>query len=311
MARNVRMPVCALRARRSRRSGLREGPTEAGGGLPEAVALRQAAAAPDDQDWFTTRPWLLAQLAGALAESGQHTEAVRTLIEVRVAARRTPRYPLAEDHIALEEARILGRSGDVPGTLRRAEEVARRSAAAGRKATALAALHLLVRLGRAAVAVELLDALGVAVRCPLGELRALHVRAPAGRFARLPLAAECAIQTHRLSRDAGRHRAARISLVACSAHLAATVGTELPGGTVPSSPSAPVRRLELTAREHQTAALAASGLENGEIARRLSVSVRTVENHLCRAYGRLGITSRAELGGHFEARSGLVQPPAG
>ncbi|MGW5214843.1 hypothetical protein ACWEQO_27580 [Streptomyces sp. NPDC004051] len=167
VARNVRMPVCALRARRSRRSGLREGPTEAGGRLPEAVALlRRAAAAPDGQDWFTTRPWLLAQLAGALAESGQHTEAVRILIEVRVAARRTPCYPLAEDRIALEEARIPGRSGDVPGALRRAEEVARRSAAAGRKATALAALHLLARLGRAAVAVELLDALGVAVRCP-------------------------------------------------------------------------------------------------------------------------------------------------
>lgn len=150
---------------------------------------------------------------------------------------------------------------------------------------------------------------------PLDELRALHVRALAGRgaahlddladrFARLGLAAECASQAHRLSRDAGRHRAARISLVACSAHLAATVGTELPGGTVSSSPSAPVRRLELTVREHQTATLAASGLEDGEIARRLSVSVRTVENRLCRAYGRLGITSRAELGGHFGPDTG-------
>ncbi|GGW46265.1 LuxR C-terminal-related transcriptional regulator [Streptomyces caelestis] len=298
----------------------------AGCRLPEAVALlRRAAAAPEGQDWFTTRPWLLAQLAGALAESGQHTEAVRTLIEVRVAVRRTPRYPLAEDHIALEEARVLGRSGDVPGALRRAEEVARRSAAAGRKATALAALHLLARLGRAAAAAELLDALGVAVRCPVGELRALHVRALAARdaahlddladrFARLgrfPLAAECASQAHRLSRDAGRHRAARASLAACRGHLAATVGTELPGWAVSSGPSAPARRLPLTAREHQTASLAASGLDNLEIARRLSVSVRTVENHLYRAYGKLGITSRAELGGHVEARTGLAQPLAG
>ncbi|MFF5969372.1 LuxR C-terminal-related transcriptional regulator [Streptomyces collinus] len=52
-----------------------------------------------------------------------------------------------------------------------------------------------------------------------------------------------------------------------------------------TGPSAPARRLELTACEHQIATLAASGLENVEIARRLSVSVRTVENHRWPARG--------------------------
>ncbi len=61
------------------------------GRAPEAVALlRRAASAPDGPDWFTTRAWILAQLAGALAESGRRTEAVRTLIEVREAARDVP-----------------------------------------------------------------------------------------------------------------------------------------------------------------------------------------------------------------------------
>ncbi|MET0769573.1 MAG: helix-turn-helix transcriptional regulator [Solirubrobacteraceae bacterium] len=43
--------------------------------------------------------------------------------------------------------------------------------------------------------------------------------------------------------------------------------------------------------------LAAGGLSSAEIAARLVVSVRTVDNHLQRAYGKLGIGSRQELAG--------------
>ncbi|ASW53700.1 helix-turn-helix transcriptional regulator [Plantactinospora sp. KBS50] len=56
----------------------------------------------------------------------------------------------------------------------------------------------------------------------------------------------------------------------------------------------------LTARERLVAELAAAGANNAEIARRLVLSVRTVENHLSRAYAKLGITSRSDL-----ARSGI------
>jgi DNA-binding NarL/FixJ family response regulator len=51
----------------------------------------------------------------------------------------------------------------------------------------------------------------------------------------------------------------------------------------------------LTAREAEVARLAAEGLTNREIAERLVVSLRTVENHLHRAFAKLGATSRAEL----------------
>ena len=44
-----------------------------------------------------------------------------------------------------------------------------------------------------------------------------------------------------------------------------------------------------------TAALAAAGMANKEIAGRLSVSVRTVENHLQRVYEKLGVARRADL----------------
>lgn len=51
----------------------------------------------------------------------------------------------------------------------------------------------------------------------------------------------------------------------------------------------------LSRRELDVAQLAASGLTNARIARRLVVSERTVENHLYRIYGKLGISSRREL----------------
>ncbi|MFJ9344898.1 LuxR C-terminal-related transcriptional regulator [Streptomyces sp. NPDC101237] len=52
---------------------------------------------------------------------------------------------------------------------------------------------------------------------------------------------------------------------------------------------------ELTARQRQIVALAAAGLSNRQIAERLTLSVRTVGNHLYGAYTRLGAGDRAAL----------------
>lgn len=52
---------------------------------------------------------------------------------------------------------------------------------------------------------------------------------------------------------------------------------------------------DLTAREDEIARLAASGLSNQEIARRLLISVRTVENHLHRVFRKLGVENRAGM----------------
>jgi len=53
---------------------------------------------------------------------------------------------------------------------------------------------------------------------------------------------------------------------------------------------------ELTASERRIAELAATGLTNREVAATLFVSPKTVEATLARAYRKLGIRSRAELG---------------
>jgi DNA-binding CsgD family transcriptional regulator len=52
---------------------------------------------------------------------------------------------------------------------------------------------------------------------------------------------------------------------------------------------------ELTAAEQRVVDLAASGLSNKQIARRLFVAVHTVEVHLAHAYAKLGVRSRAQL----------------
>jgi DNA-binding NarL/FixJ family response regulator len=54
--------------------------------------------------------------------------------------------------------------------------------------------------------------------------------------------------------------------------------------------------LELSPSEAQVVQLAAQGLKNREIAERLFLSPKTVEANLARAYRKLGVRSRAELG---------------
>jgi len=59
----------------------------------------------------------------------------------------------------------------------------------------------------------------------------------------------------------------------------------------------------LTGSERRVAELAASGLTNGAVAARLAISTKTVEAHLASAYRKLGIQSRAQLGGWLAGAS--------
>jgi DNA-binding CsgD family transcriptional regulator len=66
----------------------------------------------------------------------------------------------------------------------------------------------------------------------------------------------------------------------------------------------PVAVVPLTAREREVALLAANGMSSREIAERLVVSVRTVDNHLQSTYTKLGISGRGELADALGATSG-------
>ena len=65
----------------------------------------------------------------------------------------------------------------------------------------------------------------------------------------------------------------------------------------------------LTAREREILELLAGGLTNREIAQRLFLSARTVETHVARVTGKLGVNSRARAVARAVAL-GIVAPPA-
>ena len=61
----------------------------------------------------------------------------------------------------------------------------------------------------------------------------------------------------------------------------------------------------LTPREHEILALVAAGRTNGEIARQLFISTKTVSVHVSNILGKLGVSNRVEAALHA-LRSGLV-----
>ena len=65
----------------------------------------------------------------------------------------------------------------------------------------------------------------------------------------------------------------------------------------------------LTAREREILELLATGLTNREIAQRLVLSARTVETHVARVTGKLGVNSRARAVARAVAL-GIVALPA-
>jgi LuxR family transcriptional regulator, maltose regulon positive regulatory protein len=79
------------------------------------------------------------------------------------------------------------------------------------------------------------------------------------------------------------------------------------GARAAGTPDAPLEAL--TAREHEILELLAAGLTNREIAQRLVVSARTVETHVARVTGKLGVNSRARAVARAVAL-GIVAPPA-
>ncbi|WP_030213122.1 helix-turn-helix domain-containing protein [Streptomyces sp. NRRL WC-3626] len=278
----------------------------------EAVTLlRGASALRVRRDWLGTPSWTLAQLAGALAEAGRPTEALQTLVEAQAARRDAPAYPLADDALLLEHALVLAHTGDRSGAACRALEVVQRAAA--RPATALTALHLAVRVADAPRAAVRAATLAAGASSELMRLQADHVAAltradgealedVSSRFRTMGAvapAAEAAAQAAEVYRKDGRRRASRLARAA-SARLLAESGCALVPWAAPREHRQPDRTAPLTSREREVAALAAGGLSNRDIAERLVVSVRTVENHLYRVYEKLGITARSDLGGALQ-----------
>ena len=93
----------------------------------------------------------------------------------------------------------------------------------------------------------------------------------------------------RLLRESGHHGQAATEVVRLREFVRAE-GEELSRALGDLEPGA-----QLSDREREVAALAAAGESNREIARRLSITERTVENHVYRIFRKLAIGSREEL----------------
>jgi DNA-binding CsgD family transcriptional regulator len=165
------------------------------------------------------------------------------------------------------------------------------------------ALHDAARFGRAAHVVDRLEILTELVDGALVESVAVHARAlveqdgPAldtvsRSFSSLGLdlfAAEASAAAAAIHQREGKP--SRVYAAHQRAHELVTSA---------ESPWTPALRqadqpIELTAREREVATLGANDLTSREIATRLGISTRTVDNLLGRVYTKLGVTGRQEL----------------
>ena len=261
----------------------------------EATALLRGA------DTVGFLPGSLAGTAVAAAHLGDAALAGAALEELQGLPARA--NALFDSEIVLGEAWAAAVAGD----MRTARDAASRAAdladARGADAWTMRALSDLARLGAPEVAAPRLAALAGPVEGPLAAAVALHAAALADGDAKrlvevaelfaatgaLLLAAEACDAAAAAFRRAGREPSARAAGARAAALLARCEDARPP--TLGPDPATD----ELTAREREVATLAAAGLTSREIAGRLVVSVRTVDNHLQRAYRKLGVTRREEL----------------
>ena len=103
------------------------------------------------------------------------------------------------------------------------------------------------------------------------------------------LAAEVATEAAQAFQGGGDRRSSAALGVRAASLAAQCEGARTPGLAVP------VMVAPLTPRERDVASLAARGASSREIADRLYLSVRTVNNHLQSVYSKLGISGRREL----------------
>ena len=241
----------------------------------------------------------LSLLATAQAWLGDLDGANESLAELDA----TPWAAFREFEHDLGRAWTAAISGDPVRARETVADCAERAGAAGQLATEAALLHHLVRLGDPERAGPRLDELAGTCEGMLVPLYAEHARAlvrrDAGaldavsvRFAELGLllvAAESANSAADAHRRALDQRAANAAQVMSRTLAGRCEGASTPGLVAVSS------LVALTAREREIGTLAAAGLASREIAERLFLSPRTVENHLQNVYAKLGVRSRNEL----------------
>ena len=240
----------------------------------------------------------LAGLAAAEAMLGHVDEATAIMEEHD----QQPLFPFLGHDQILGPAWTAWAQGDPEQARKLFLEVAEQAAASCNRGAAAWLWHDAARLGARGL-VPKMEALGAMSDSALVAARVAHVvalesddpealLAAADAFeamgADLPAAEACLSASDALRRR-GEPRPA-----AAAANRSQALADRCPGVRTPGLIRADAT-VPLSTREREIATLAASGLSSQEIADRLFLSIRTVDNHLQKAYAKLGVNKRDQL----------------
>ncbi|HZD72077.1 MAG TPA: AAA family ATPase [Actinomycetes bacterium] len=265
------------------------------------ASFREAVALLDEQDPYRFMRCCLAELASMAAIRGDQPAAAAWLD--RADTRQGSANRLFDAWVELDRAWVAAGAGELTRAGRLAGHAAEMARSSGQFTFEAVALHDVGRLGAPAEVQGRLEELAgllqgrlvpvlatSAAAMAAGDGAALdRVAAAFEDLGALLLAAEAAAAAARAHRAAGRDAKAN-----ASQERAATLAAACQGARTPALASGALASA-LTAREREVAMLAAARTSSREIAARLSLSVRTVDNHLSRIYAKLGISSRAQL----------------
>lgn len=264
--------------------------------------LEEAAALLRNLDMMNHLPLCLSDLAQVHVLLGEPEKAEAALAEAERTCLRDLRHWVG--HIGPARTWVAVAQGEITRGIDEALRTAEATGEMGQAVYQAAALHDAARLGAAAEVADELDDLAQRVDGRMIPTYARHARALAetdagalqdvsGTFEELGAmlyAAEAAAVAARIHREEGRAGSALTAATRASRLADACEGARTPALDEAMAP------LPLTRREREVAGLAGRGLGNRDIAERLVISLRTVENHLHSAYTKLGVSGREELG---------------
>jgi DNA-binding CsgD family transcriptional regulator len=267
--------------------------------------FRDAAGLLAERDILGYRPWALTGLARARSQVGEEESAAAALEEAGRTQPTGRHFDMSRYLATIELHSLVGRR---TAAVQTAREAASWAQAAGIIEDEAQALDAWLRLDPAAILAERLAELAKMTDSKLVEVLADHAHAlvnadapgllDAGeRFAVLTawrMAADAAAAAARIFDRRHQTRAAQ-----AAARTAAAYGQHCEG-TPPPTTEEPAGATRLTRREREIAVQAAAGRSSKEIAARLYLSRRTVENHLYHVYIKLGVTDRDGLAAALE-----------
>jgi DNA-binding CsgD family transcriptional regulator len=261
------------------------------------IALREAVMSFERSQSVGHRAWALAMLAESEALLGEVDDAQRALGAIPPADGGHVHYDRHRSELWVPVA-----AGDIGGAARRARELADEARDARAPFYEMTLAYTAMRLGVddeaervARLAPGMQGRLAAALGDHAGAVAAddgARLDRAAARLERLGLllfAAEAAVQAGLVHRRAGLTARA-----GASSDHAAALRAACEGARTPLLAHGPIVA-DLTPREREVALMAAQGLSSRQIADRLGVSVRTVDNQLGRVYTKLAVTGRREL----------------